>query len=118
MAEASQATGPQQSGLQRFLSPISSALTCADACQRHLLRRGLDREANHHDTSRQEGQPWSGAFRLFPSGMWKKHPYASSFGTLNLCGVQPGASYLQHFRRHYAIKNLTLAVVGDVEPTA
>jgi zinc protease len=50
--------------------------------------------------------------------MWKKHPYRlDPLGTPDSVAGFTRRKLLQHFRRHYAIKNLTLAVVGDVEPT-
>ena len=69
------------------------------------------------DIRAQEDNLGQVAFRLFHSGMWKKHPYRlDPLGTLESVAGFTRRKLLQHFRRHYAIKNLTLAVVGDVEP--
>ncbi len=69
------------------------------------------------DIRAQEDNLGQVAFRLFHSGMWKKHPYRlDPLGTSDSVAGFTRRKLLQHFRRHYAIKNLTLAVVGDVEP--
>jgi zinc protease len=69
------------------------------------------------DIRAQEDNLGQVAFRLFHSGMWKKHPYRlDPLGTLESVAGFTRRKLLQHFRRFYAIKNLTLAVVGDVEP--
>ena len=70
------------------------------------------------DIRAQEDNLGQVAFRLFHSGMWKKHPYRlDPLGTAESVAGFTRRKLLQHFRRHYAIKNLTLAVVGDVEPS-
>ncbi len=58
-------------------------------------------------------------FRLFHAALWKRHPYR-----LDVMGRADSVSGLTrrrlqiHFRTHYRIDNLVLAVVGDVDPDA
>jgi zinc protease len=69
------------------------------------------------DIRAQEDNLGQVTFRLFHSGMWKKHPYRlDSLGTPDSVASFTRRKLLQHFRRFYAIDNLTIAVVGDVEP--
>jgi zinc protease len=69
------------------------------------------------DIRAQEDNLGQVAFRLFHSGLWKKHPYRlDPLGTADSVAGFTRRKLLQHFRSHYAIKNLTLAVVGDVDP--
>lgn len=57
------------------------------------------------------------AFRLFHAALWKRHPYR-----LDLLGTNETVSGFtrrrlqSHYRRFYGPANLTLAIVGDVEP--
>jgi zinc protease len=69
------------------------------------------------DIRAQEDNLGQVSFRLFHSGMWKKHPYRfDPLGTADSVAGFTRRKLLQHFRRFYAINNLTLAVVGDVDP--
>jgi len=69
------------------------------------------------DIRAQEDNLGQVSFRLFHSGMWKKHPYRlDPLGTSDSVAGFTRRKLLQHFRRFYAINNLTLAVVGDVDP--
>ncbi len=57
------------------------------------------------------------AFRLFHAAMWKKHPYRlDPMGTAESISALTRRKLLTHYRRSYGIGNLTLAVVGDVDP--
>ena len=70
------------------------------------------------DIRAQEDNLGQVTFRLFHSGMWKKHPYRlDPLGTTDSVAGFTRRRLMQHFRRFYAIKNLTLAVVGDVDPS-
>jgi zinc protease len=69
------------------------------------------------DLRAQEDNLGQVTFRLFHSGMWREHPYRlDPLGTADSVAGFTRRKLLQHFRRFYATKNLTLAVVGDVEP--
>jgi zinc protease len=69
------------------------------------------------DIRAQEDNLGQVSFRLFHSGMWKKHPYRlDPLGTSDSVAGFTRRKLLQHFHRFYAINNLTLAVVGDVDP--
>jgi zinc protease len=57
------------------------------------------------------------AFQLFHSSFWKKHPYRlDPMGTADTVAGLTRRRILTHFRRHYGVGGLTLAVVGDVDP--
>ena len=69
------------------------------------------------DIRAQEDNLGQVSFRRFHSGMWKKHPYRlDPLGTSDSVAGFTRRKLLQHFHRFYAINNLTLAVVGDVDP--
>jgi zinc protease len=57
------------------------------------------------------------AFHLFHAAMWKRHPYRlDPLGTAESVAGLTRRKVLSHFRNHYGVGNLTLAVVGDVDP--
>jgi zinc protease len=59
------------------------------------------------------------AFHLFHAAMWKRHPYRlDPLGTADSVASLTRRKVLTHFRRHYGVGNLTVAIVGDVEPEA
>jgi zinc protease len=59
------------------------------------------------------------AFHLFHAAMWKRHPYRlDPLGTADSVASLTRRKILTHFRKHYGVSNLTLAVVGDVDPDA
>lgn len=69
------------------------------------------------DIRAQEDNLGQMAFHLFHSTMWKRHPYRlEPLGTNESVAGLTRRRLLTHFRRHYGIGNLTLAVVGDVDP--
>jgi zinc protease len=69
------------------------------------------------DLRAQEDNLGQVAFRLFHSGMWRRHPYRMDpLGTADSVSGLTRRKLIHHFRRYYSIKNLTLAVVGDVDP--
>jgi zinc protease len=59
------------------------------------------------------------AFQLFQSALWRAHPYR-----LDLLGTTASVAgftrrrLLDHYRRRYGIGELSIAVVGDVDPEA
>lgn len=56
-------------------------------------------------------------FKLFHAALWKKHPYRlDPLGTVESVSAITRRKLLNHFRRYYNTNNLTLAVVGDVDP--
>jgi zinc protease len=70
------------------------------------------------DIRAQEDNLGQVTFRLFHSGLWKQHPYRlDPLGTADSVAGFTRRKLLQYFHRFYAIKNLTLAVVGDVDPS-
>src|SRR5262249_6756329 len=59
------------------------------------------------------------AFRLFAGTLWQKHPYRlDPRGTAATISALGRRRLVDHYRRHYPIAGLTLAVVGDVDPVA
>ena len=70
------------------------------------------------DIRSQEDNLGQVAFRLFHANIWKRHPYRlDSLGTPESVAGFTRRKLLYHFRRFYSVKNLTLAVVGDVDPS-
>jgi zinc protease len=71
------------------------------------------------DLRAQEDNLGQVAFHLFHGAMWKKHPYRlDPLGTADSVASLGRRKVLTHFRRHYGVGNLTLAVVGDVDADA
>jgi zinc protease len=57
------------------------------------------------------------AFKLFHATMWSKHPYRlDPLGTAQSIAGLTRRKLLHHFRQRYSTSNLTIAVVGDVDP--
>jgi zinc protease len=57
------------------------------------------------------------AFKLFHAAMWQKHPYRlDPMGTPQSVAGLTRRKLLNHFRQHYNTSNMSLAVVGDVDP--
>src|SRR6185436_14828836 len=64
------------------------------------------------DLRAQEDNLGQVAFHLFHGAMWKRHPYRfDPMGTPESVASITRRKVLTHFRRHYGIGNLTLAVV-------
>ena len=57
------------------------------------------------------------AFKLFHTAMWQKHPYRlDPMGTAQSVAGLTRRKLLNHYRQRYGTSNLTVAVVGDVDP--
>ncbi len=57
------------------------------------------------------------AFKLFHETLWQKHPYRlNPLGSAASVAGLTRRKILSHFREHYDVGNLVLAVVGDVDP--
>ncbi|MBN2574831.1 MAG: insulinase family protein [Deltaproteobacteria bacterium] len=57
------------------------------------------------------------AFKLFHTAMWQNHPYRlDPMGTAASVAGLTRRKLLNHFRQRYSTSNLTIAVVGDVDP--
>lgn len=70
------------------------------------------------DIRAQEDNLGQVAFQLFHSTMWKRHPYRlDPLGTAASVSALTRRKLLAHYRQHYGIGNLTVAIVGDVDPT-
>jgi zinc protease len=68
------------------------------------------------DIRAQEDNLGQVAFKLFHSAMWQKHPYRlDPMGTPQSVAGLTRRKLLNHFRQHYNMSNLTIAVVGDVD---
>ncbi|HXU83481.1 MAG TPA: pitrilysin family protein [Polyangia bacterium] len=71
------------------------------------------------DLRAQEDNLGQVAFHLFHGAMWKRHPYRlDPLGSADSVASLTRRKLLTHFRHHYGVGNLTLAVVGDVEAEA
>jgi zinc protease len=69
------------------------------------------------DIRAQEDNLGQVAFKLFHSAIWQKHPYRlDPIGTPESIASLTRRKLLSHFRQRYSTSNLTIAVVGDVEP--
>jgi zinc protease len=69
------------------------------------------------DIRAQEDSLGQVAFRLFHSAMWRRHPYRlDPMGTMQSVAAFTRRKLLNHFRQRYGTSNLTIAVVGDVDP--
>ena len=69
------------------------------------------------DIHAQEDNLGQVAFKLFHSAMWQKHPYRlDPMGTPQTVASFTRRKLINHFRQRYSTSNLTIAVVGDVDP--
>ena len=69
------------------------------------------------DIRAQEDNLGQVAFKLFHAAMWGKHPYRlDPMGTPESVAGLSRRRLLNHFRQRYGTSNLTIAVVGDVDP--
>ena len=69
------------------------------------------------DIRAQEDNLGQVAFRLFHAAMWGKHPYRLDLmGTAQSVAGLSRRKLLNHFHQRYSTSNLTIAVVGDVDP--
>jgi zinc protease len=56
------------------------------------------------------------AFRLFHGALWRAHPYRLDvLGTADSLAGLNRRKLLDHYRRHYGVGGLTVAVVGDID---
>jgi zinc protease len=69
------------------------------------------------DIRAQEDNLGQVAFKLFHSAMWQKHPYRlDPMGTAETVAGFTRRKLINYFRQRYSTSNLTIAVVGDVDP--
>jgi len=69
------------------------------------------------DIHAQEDNLGQVAFKLFHAAMWQKHPYRlDHMGTAETVAGFTRRKLINHFRQRYSTSNLTIAVVGDVDP--
>ncbi|HEX7509062.1 MAG TPA: pitrilysin family protein [Polyangia bacterium] len=69
------------------------------------------------DIHAQEDNLGQVAFKLFHSAMWQTHPYRlDPMGTPQTVAAFTRRKLINHFRQRYSTSNLTIAVVGDVDP--
>lgn len=69
------------------------------------------------DIRAQEDNLGQVTFSLFHEAMWRRHPYRlDPMGTIASVSALTRRKLLNHFRQRYNTSNLTLAVVGDVDP--
>jgi zinc protease len=69
------------------------------------------------DLRAQEDNLGQVAFHLFHRALWKRHPYRlDPLGSPESVAALTRRRILTHFRRHYGMGNLTVAIVGDVDP--
>lgn len=69
------------------------------------------------DIRAQEDSLGQVAFKLFHAAIWQKHPYRlDPMGTAQSVASLTRRKLLTHFRQRYSTSNLTIAIVGDVDP--
>ncbi len=69
------------------------------------------------DIRAQEDSLGQVAFKLFHGAIWQKHPYRlDPMGTTQSVASLTRRKLLTHFRQRYSTSNLTIAIVGDVDP--
>jgi zinc protease len=69
------------------------------------------------DIRAQEDNLGQVTFKLFHAALWQKHPYRlDPMGTPHSVASLTRRKLLNHFRQRYGTSNLTIAVVGDVDP--
>jgi len=67
----------------------------------------------------QADSPSHQVFRLFQETLFRTHPYRrNSLGTEQSVGGLSESAVKRHYERQYPISGLTIAIVGDVDPTA
>lgn len=67
----------------------------------------------------QADSPSHHAFRLFQETLFRKHAYRrNTLGTEESLATINAGSVQRHYRRHYPASEMTLAIVGDVDPDA
>jgi zinc protease len=67
----------------------------------------------------QADSPSHFAFRLFQETLFRNHAYRrNALGTEESVSKATAESVRRHYRRHYPISSMTLAIVGDVDPDA
>ncbi len=66
----------------------------------------------------QDRNPAGVVFQLFSSTLWSRHPYRlPELGTVDSVASLSRRRLVDHYRRHYGVSGLTIAVVGDVVPS-
>jgi zinc protease len=74
-------------------------------------RRVLD------DLRSREDSPSYGAFRLFVETLYRNHPYRlDTLGTSESIRTLSRSKIANYYKRNYPLSDMTLAVVGDVDP--
>jgi zinc protease len=64
----------------------------------------------------QDDDPGQLALRLFQNTMWKRHPYRlDPLGTADTLASLSRRKLIDHYRHHYGVGGLTVAIVGDVD---
>jgi zinc protease len=82
----------------------------ADAEIERARRLLLERLRDEEDDARQI------ALGAFEGALWAKHPYRlNPSGTVESVSAVTRRRLVDHYRRHYGVPDLTIAVVGDVD---
>ena len=94
-----------------LLSECLLAPTFAATEVERYKRRQLTRIDN------QQHNPSHRAFRLLHETLYRKHPYRrNALGTPDTVRALDSRMLQKHYRKHYRVSDLTLAIVGDVDP--
>jgi zinc protease len=112
--------GLQAEFLTRHLEPgldlVTDCLQNATFPEREIEN---ERRLILEDIRAQEDNLTHVVFRAFHSALWTKHPYRlDPLGTSASMAGLTRRRLMAFFRQHYQPSSLTLAVVGDVDPTA
>ncbi len=99
---------------ERGLELVADCLVNATFSDEELEK---ERRLVLEDLRAQEDSLGHVTFQLFHETVWKSHPYRfDPLGTARSLRAMTRRKLLAHFQRHYRASNLTLAVVGDVDP--
>ena len=97
-------------GLEIFADCISNPSFSDDELEKER-RQVLEEIRTQEDNVSAE------AFRLFGQTLYKKHPYRMDLhGTAQSVSGLSRRRVLDYYRRHVALDQMTLAIVGDVDP--
>jgi zinc protease len=91
-----------------LLSPRFEAAEVERAKRRQMARLASQVDSPSHRT-----------FRLLHETLFRKHPYRrNALGTPNTLRGLDAEALKKHYRRHYGVSGLSLAIVGDIDPDA
>ncbi len=99
-------------GFDLFSECLLSPSFSVSEVERNKRRQLARIESQQHNASHR-------AFRLLHETLYRKHPYRrNTLGTADTVRALDSEILRKHYRKNYRVSNLTLAIVGDVDPEA